>query len=88
MLYAKIKRKGARHRLKRRRPVLEKSVTRSGGCGSPEGFQIAVQVRTKRGTSGGDTGGLVVVHSTRVEKPENMDCHRVASLKAETKAPA
>ena len=88
VLYAKIERKGARRRLNRRIPILEKAVTRGERCGSPEGFQIAVQVRTKSGTSGGNAGGLVVVHSTRVEKPKNMDCHRVASLKTETKASA
>ena len=86
MLYAKVERKGARCRLNRRTPVLEKLLTRGGRSGSPKGFQITKQVRTKSGTSRGNTGGLVVVHSTRVEEPENVDCHRVASLKAETKA--
>src|SRR5690349_16886337 len=74
MLYAEVERKGARCRLKRRTPVLEKPSTRGGWCGSPEGFQIAVQVRTERGTSRGNAGGLVVIHSTRVEEPKNMDC--------------
>ena len=86
VLYANVKRKGARCRLNRRTPVLEKPCTRGGRSGSPKGFQITKQVRTKSGTSRGNTGGLVVVHSTRVEEPENVDCHRVASLKAETKA--
>src|SRR6185369_3883063 len=86
MLYAKVERKGARCRFKRRTPVLEKLLTRGVRSGSPKGFQITKQVRTKCGTSRGNTGGLVVVHSTRVKEPENVDCHRVASLKAETKA--
>src|SRR6185312_5247526 len=88
VLDAKVERKGARCRLKRRMPVLEKPITRGGRGRSPKGFQITMQVRTEGGTSGGNAGGLVVVHSTRVEEPKNVDCHRVASLKMETKAPA
>ena len=73
MLNAEVERKGARSGLNRRAPVLEKPITREGRSGSPKGFQIAKQVRTKHGTSGGGAGGLVMVDSVRVEEPKRID---------------
>ena len=66
----------------------DQSVPIGGGTGSRKGFQVPKEMCSKKSTGGGNAGRLLVVHRTGVQQPKGVQCHCVASLKTEAKAPA
>ena len=70
----------------RRRPVLEEEVALRCRSGGPKGLQMFKKIGPKKGPNVRNGGRTVAIASTRVGKPQRVQCYGMSSLKLEPKA--